>query len=92
MAATAQVSAMTSEFFSGLGPGNLTFGPGSSTSEGDRALLGGAAQPSLMVCSPGVPLDKNEGVVNQRLCCAAIRAPRGFQRPDDEELRTISWR
>jgi RHS repeat-associated protein len=33
VAATAQVAAMTSEFFSGLGPGNLTFGPGSSTSQ-----------------------------------------------------------
>jgi RHS repeat-associated protein len=31
VAATAKVTAMTSEFVSGLGPGNLTFGPGSST-------------------------------------------------------------
>ncbi len=32
-AATAQVAAMTSEFFSGLGPGNLTFDPNLSTSQ-----------------------------------------------------------
>src|SRR5207248_6147442 len=31
--ATAQVAAMTREFFSGLGPGNLTLGPNSSTSQ-----------------------------------------------------------
>lgn len=33
VAATAEVSAMTGEFFSGLGPGNLTFDPNSATSE-----------------------------------------------------------
>ena len=33
VAATAQVAAMTSEFFSGLGPGNLTFDPNSATSQ-----------------------------------------------------------
>ena len=32
-AATAEVGAMTGEFFSGLGPGNLTFGPNSATSQ-----------------------------------------------------------
>lgn len=31
--AAAQVSALTSEFFSGLGPGNLTFDPNSATSQ-----------------------------------------------------------
>ena len=31
--AAAQVVAMTGEFFSGLGPGNLTFGPNSATSQ-----------------------------------------------------------
>jgi hypothetical protein len=31
--ATAQVAAMTAEFFSGLGPGNLTLGPNSATSQ-----------------------------------------------------------
>ena len=39
--ASAQVVAMTSEFFSGLGPGNLTFAPGSATSQ-------------VMAQSPGV--------------------------------------
>ena len=33
VAATAQVAAMTAEFFSGFGPGNLTFGPNSATSQ-----------------------------------------------------------
>ena len=33
VAATAQVAAMTGEFFSGLGPGNLTFDPNSATSQ-----------------------------------------------------------
>jgi hypothetical protein len=33
LAATGQVAAMTSEFFSGLGPGDLTFGPESSISQ-----------------------------------------------------------
>ena len=32
-AATAQVAAMTGEFFSGLGPRNLTFDPNSATSQ-----------------------------------------------------------
>ena len=33
VAATAEVGAMTSEFFSGLGPGDQTFGPGTATSQ-----------------------------------------------------------
>lgn len=33
VAASAEVSAMTAEFFSGLGPGNLTFDPNSATSQ-----------------------------------------------------------
>jgi RHS repeat-associated protein len=38
-AATAQVAAMTAQFFSGAGPGNQTFGPGTSTS----AVMGQSA-------------------------------------------------
>jgi hypothetical protein len=41
MAAAAQVTAMTAQFFSGLGPGNPTFGPNSATSQ-------------VMAQSPGV--------------------------------------